>query len=161
MTTRTIVAIICGVCILADAKVFALSAVAPEDYIEVFSPECERIVLIDVKEVKVKTLKIEKGIETREVTVEAIRIETLRGNDKEHEFKDTGTDRIISDLAEAKKAYSPATGIVAGLANQVHRTSQCKPGHRYLALFFGMSKFFVEVPKDNEDWRKQVRKRYR
>lgn len=159
MNRLTIAAIVCGAGILTGSQVHADSMVAPEDYIEACTAMCQRIVLIDVKAVKVKTTKIDKGIETREVTVEADRVETLRGNDKDSEFKDTSSEVRVSDMVEAKRSH-PANVIDVFLRHPgpgAHPPSSCKAGHRYLVLFYGTAKFFVEVPRNSEEWRKQVK----
>ena len=158
MNYLTIAAIVCGACVFTGSKVYADSMVAPEDYIEACTGMSQRIVLIDIKVVKFKTIELNKGIETRDVTVEASRVETLRGDDKGADFVDTTREVRITDMDEAKRSH-PAAAIDPFLRHPgVHQPSSCKAGHRYLAVFLVKAKFFVEVPRGSDEWRKQVQK---
>jgi hypothetical protein len=147
---------VCVVFLLSANGALAESVMRAEDYIR-FTAYSERIVLITVKEVALKTLKVDMGIELREVSIKGTRIESIRGNDKGHDFLHTSNERRIIDMVEAESSYS-SDAIDIFRKSPPHRPSSCKVGHRYLVIFFEDRAFFYEVPGKSEKWRSQILK---
>ncbi len=147
-------AVVFGVSIIAGVASRADTEWRADDYINctAFS---QRIVLIDVKDIKIRTTKTDGGLESREVTVVSKRVETLRGKDSGSEFIHTSEEIRITDRAEAE--LTQPAGVVDILRRDFpHRPSSCQVGHRYLVIFLSDMTFFIEVPKDIEKWRERV-----
>lgn len=147
-------AIVFSVSLIAGVVSQADTVMRAEDYIRctAFS---KRIVLIDVKDVKIRITKTVGGLESREVTVISKRVETLRGKDSGPEFVHKSEETRIADRAEAERSQ-PAEVVDLLTGDGPHRPSSCKAGHRYLVIFISEMTIFYEVPKDGGKWRGQV-----
>ena len=149
-----VLAIFVGFSLIAGGSLLSTTVMRPEDYIKL-TAFSQRIVIIDVKEVKVRATKTEGGLESREVTVVGTRVETIRGKDAGKEFVDRSDETRIVDREKADRTQ-PSELIDILKESSPHRPAACKVGHRYLVIFLRDMTFFFEVPKDNENWRKQI-----
>jgi len=154
---RWLQVMVLGFALMVAAPVRAFSEIAPEDYVHLTALS-RRIVLVDVESVKISTIENKKGVEVIEVVIVGKRIETIRGDDKEVEFRIRSEEMRISDRAEAEQSL-PEEVYLGLLRGRPHRASLCEKGHRYLVIFpdDGPTIFFG-VRKDDDAWRKQIHK---
>jgi len=151
---RLLQAIVFGFTLMVASPVRALSEIPPEDYLTL-AVRSRRIVLIDVESVKIESSQIAKGLEVRQVLVVGKRIETIRGDDAEAEFRNQSPELRVSDSEEARRFYSEGA-MDMFLSEQPHRGSLCKKGHRYLVIFDGNDTIYFEVSKTDDGWRKKM-----
>ena len=151
-----VLAVFVGFSLIAGGSSQALTVMRADKYIKL-TAFSQRILLIDIKEVKSRVIKTEGGLESREVTVVGTGVETIRGKSVGKEFVDKSEETRIVDREKADRTQpSDLIDILILNEKSPHRPASCKVGHRYLVIYLRDMTFFFEVSKDNENWRNQI-----
>ncbi len=129
---------------------------------------CDKILLVEISKVIFTKERIADGLAAREITVEGKVLEVVRGEQK------TQTFRFSKNLLRVVDAKVVDARFGAGSAEVYHAAgidqtgvADCKEGRRYVVNRTGSDNpfpdhvFFVEVAKDNDDWRKEILPRRR
>lgn len=143
------------------ACLVSLSAiiVQPDERIQL-SAISDRILWVEITKVTIGEEEVADGIGYRKATVEGKIIETVRGVAKDKDFRDQGIlIRVIDGKAYEKVQGGLGLDVIHAAASQRTGIEDCKVGGRYLVISSRLGDFYVEVSKNDEDWRPKIQKR--
>lgn len=147
---------------LACLMGFTAIHVDPEARIKM-SAWSDRILLIEIAKVTVTAEKVADGLGCRKIVVEGKVIELIRGEQVSKTFHASKELIRIVDETAARAKHDDATLMVLNAAGKDDTgITECKEGKRYVVNFtgsdcrFANEFFFAEVPKDKNDWRKEI-----
>lgn len=119
-----------------------------------------QILLVEITKVTLTDEKVVDGIGARDTKVEGKVLEVIRGKQDSKEFTSSWDIwRVVDDQAPMEKHGELAMDALRGGSNKTG-IEDCKEGKRYVVITLAIEPHFVvfyEVPKDKDDWRKQIR----
>lgn len=119
----------------------------------------DKILLVEITKVTLTDEKVVEGVGTRDIKVEGKVLEVIRGKQDSKEFTSSWDIwRVVDDQAAMAKHGEQAMDALSGGSNKTG-IEKCKEGKRYVVITLAIEPHlvvFYEVPKDKEDWRKDI-----
>lgn len=120
----------------------------------------DKILLVEITKVTLTDEKVADGIGSRDIKVEGKVLEVIRGKQDSKELTSSWAIwRVVDDQAAMAKHGEQAMDMLRG-GSMKTGIEDCKEGKRYVVITLAIEPHFVvfyEVPKDKDDWRKQIR----
>ena len=119
----------------------------------------DRILLVEITKVNISDEKVTDGIGYREIQLEGKVLEVIRGEMITKEFQSSRDMwRVVdNEKATAKHGVQSMEFLACGPFKT--GIDDCKKGKRYVVISTDYGRLFYEVPKDKDDWRKEIRPR--
>jgi hypothetical protein len=127
---------------------------SPDSFLQ-FTAISRQIFLIDLTEVKVLSTEVDHGVEFVEKSIRSNVVEVIRGKVDGLSFAVSDKSYRVTDEAVARAHYDGDAFQVLNTPN-IYSAAYCKAEHRYLVISLPDLDVFLEVAKDNEEWRKKI-----
>jgi len=121
-----------------------------------YSAGCQRILLVDVREVKVEKRQVDHGIESSTVSSSGAVVEVIRGEHEGTGFRMESGEMEVVDSEQANAHYSASFRSILGDSVGGRTADRCVAGRRYLFLTLGDLTFHCEIAKGDDTWRDEI-----
>jgi len=147
--------------VMACLMAFTPVEIPPEGRMKL-SAISDKILLVEITKVTFTDEKVTDGIANRDIHVEGKVLEVIRGNESEKHFNASwGIFHVVNSETALAKHGEQAMDMLSSGSTKTG-IEDCKEGKQFVVITLAIEPHFVlfhEVPKDNNEWRMEIRPR--